>query len=95
MFNYATKSDLKYVTGVDKSKFPKKVSLASLKSEVDELDVDKLNIFTFDLINLSDVVKSHVVKKTEKLITKVSTIGVIDTSKLVRKNRLPYKNETN
>ena len=40
--NYATKTDLKNATGVDISKFAKKVDLASLKSEVDELDIDKL-----------------------------------------------------
>ena len=35
--NYATKANLKNATGVDK-----KVDLANLKSEVDELDFDKL-----------------------------------------------------
>ena len=34
--NYATKVDLKNATGVDTSKFAKKVDLASLKSEVDK-----------------------------------------------------------
>ena len=40
--NYATKVDLKNATGVDRSKFAKTVDLASLKSEVDKLDIDKL-----------------------------------------------------
>ena len=40
--NYATKADLKNATGVDTSKFAKNVDLASLKSEVDKLDIDKL-----------------------------------------------------
>ena len=40
--NYATKSDFKNATDVDTSKFPKKVDLAGLKSNVDELDIDKL-----------------------------------------------------
>ena len=40
--NYTTKADLKKTTGVDTSKFSKKVNLASLKSEVDKLDTDKL-----------------------------------------------------
>ena len=38
MSNYATKADLKNVTGVDTSKFAKKIDLASLKSEVDKLE---------------------------------------------------------
>ena len=45
--DYATKLDLKKVTGVDKSKCAKKVDLASLKSNVDTLDIDKLkNVLT-------------------------------------------------
>ena len=42
MSNYATKADLKYATGIDASFFAKKVDLASLKSNVDKLDIDKL-----------------------------------------------------
>ena len=38
--NYATKADLKNVTGVDTSKFSKKVDLAVLKSNVDKLRND-------------------------------------------------------
>ena len=40
--NYVTKADLKNATGVDASKFAKKVDLANLKSKVDKLDIDKL-----------------------------------------------------
>ena len=36
-------------TGVDASKFAKKVDLASLKSEVDKLDIDKLEKVPTDL----------------------------------------------
>ena len=39
--NYAVKSDLKNSTGVDTLKFSKKVDLASLKSNVNKLDIDK------------------------------------------------------
>ena len=39
--NYATKVDFKNATGVDTSKFAKKVDLASLKSNVDKLDIDQ------------------------------------------------------
>ena len=42
MANYATKSDLKNATGANISKFIKEVDLASLKSEIDDLDIDKL-----------------------------------------------------
>ena len=40
--NYATETDLKNATGVDTSKFAKKVDLANLKSDVDKLDIDKV-----------------------------------------------------
>ena len=40
--NYATKAYLKNEIGVDTLTFAKKVDLASLKSEVDKLDIDKL-----------------------------------------------------
>ena len=40
--NYATNADLKNATGADTSKFVKKVDLASLKSNVGKLEIDKL-----------------------------------------------------
>ena len=40
--SYATKTDLKDVTHVDISNFALKTNLASLKTEVDKLDIDKL-----------------------------------------------------
>ena len=61
--NYTTKTDLKYVLHVDTSTFALKTSLASLKTEVDKLDVDKLVPVPVDLCKLSDVVKNDVVKK--------------------------------
>ena len=41
MSEYAT-SRLKNATGVDASKFAKKLYLACLKSEVDKVDIDKI-----------------------------------------------------
>ena len=61
--NYATKTDLKNVTHVDTSSFALKTNLASLKTEVDKLDVDKLAPVPVDFSKLSDVVKNDVVKK--------------------------------
>ena len=42
MSNYATKADLKNVTGIDTSSFAKNSDLANLKSDVDKLNIDKL-----------------------------------------------------
>ena len=74
--NYATKTDLKEETGIDTSSFALKSNLASLKAEVDKLDIDKLLPIPVDLSKLSDVVKNDVIKKTvyNKLVTKVNSI---------------------
>ena len=55
--NYGTKTDLKNVSHVDVSSFALKSNLASLKTEVDKLDIDKLTPVPHDLANLSNVVK--------------------------------------
>ena len=63
--SYATKTDLKNVTHVDVSSFASKTNLASLKTKVDKLDIDKLAPVYNDLAKLSNVVKNDVVKKPE------------------------------
>ena len=63
--SYVTKTDLKNVTHVDVSSFASKTNLASLKTEVDKIDVSKLKIVPVDLAKLSNVVKNDVVKKTK------------------------------
>ena len=63
MSNYATKNDLKNVTHVDTSSFTLKTNLASLKTEVDKLGIDKLVPIPVDLRKLSDVVKNDLLKK--------------------------------
>ena len=50
--NYATKTDLKSVPHVDVSSFALKSNLASLKTEVDKLDIDKLVPVPVDLSKL-------------------------------------------
>ena len=84
--NYATKTDLKNVTHVDTSGFALKTNLASLKPEVDKLDIDKLAPVPDDLSKLSDVVKNDAVKKTvyDKLVAKVNNI---DTSDFLLKSK--------
>ena len=59
--NYATKADIKNISHVDTSSFTLKTNFASLKTEVDKLDIEKLA--PVDLSKLSDVVKNNVAKK--------------------------------
>ena len=84
--NYATKTDIKNVSHVDTSSFALRTNLASLKTEVDKLGIDKLVPVPVDLSKLSDVVKNDVVKKTvyDKLVAKVNNI---DTSEFVLKTK--------
>ena len=84
--NYATKADLKNVTLVDTSSFTLKTNLATLKREVDKLDIGKLVPVPTDLSKLSNAVKNDVVKKDvyDKLVAKVNNI---DTSDFVLKTK--------
>ena len=43
--NYATIADMKNATGVGLSDFVEKTDLDNLKSDVDELDIDKLKMY--------------------------------------------------
>ena len=83
--NYATKTDIKNISHVDTSSFALKTNLASLKTEVDNLDINKLVPVPTHLSKLSNAVKNDVVKKTvyDKL---VATVNSIETSGFVLKN---------
>ena len=61
-----------------------KTDLANLKTEVDQLDIEKLVPVPVDFSKLSDVVKNDVVKKTvyDQLVAKVNHI---DTRNFVLK----------
>ena len=82
--SYVTRTDLKNVTFIDFSDFALKINLASLKNEVEKIDIDKLAPVPIDLSKLSDVVKNDVVKNIayEKLVGKINNI---DTSHFVLK----------
>ena len=58
-----SKIDIKNSSHVDTSSFALKSNLASLKAEVEKLDIDKLVPVPADLSKLRDVVKNDVVKK--------------------------------
>ena len=80
--NYATNRDSKKATGVDTSKLAEKSDLASLKTEIDKLDVDELNTVLVGLSKLSNAVNHKVVQKTvyDKLVIELKNI---DTSGFV------------
>ena len=72
--NYGTEADLKNATGLDTSKFARKVDLASLESNVDKLDIDKLK----NVLSNSNNLKSNV----DKLVVDKLVPVPVDLSKL-------------
>ena len=56
-------------------------------SDVDKLDIGKLQATPFDLSKLSNLVRNYVVKKTEhnELVKKVNNINTADTNYIVKK----------
>ena len=61
--NYATQTDIKNISHIDTSSFALKPNLASLKTKVDTLDINKLLPVPVNLSKLNDAVKNDVVKK--------------------------------
>ena len=84
--DYETKTDLKNVTHVDTSIFALKTSLASLKTEVDKIGINKLAPVPVDLSKLGYVAKNDLVKKAayDPLAAKVNNI---DTSAFLLKTK--------
>ena len=85
--NYA-----KNTTGVGTSKSAKKVDLASLKTNIDKLDIGKLETAPVDLSKLSNVIKNDVVKKAE-YNAKIKSIEdkILDITNLATKTTLNAK----
>ena len=61
--NYAIKIDINNISHVHTSILALKTNLASLKTEFDKLDIEKLVPVPVGLSKLSDVVKNDLVKK--------------------------------
>ena len=72
--NYSKNTDLKNVTGADTSSFATKVDLPNLKSNVEKLDIDKLQIVPTNL--------SHLKGKVDKLDVDKLVPVPVDLSKL-------------
>ena len=82
--SYATKADIKNISHVDTSSFALKTDLASLKTEVDKLDIDKLKSILNNLNNLKN--------KVDKLVS--VSVDLIKLSNVVE-NKVVKKTEYN
>ena len=100
--NYATKDDVKNITHVDVSSYATKTNLASLKTEVDKIDTDKLKTVPADLAKLSNVVKktdyntkltsieaqiAGLAKNTVDNLADITKLKAIDTNSFVLKTK--------
>ena len=90
MSSYATKADLKNVTGADISDFAKKTDLANLKSDVGKLDVDKLKNVSSGLSNFKSKVDQLDIGKLETTLVDLSKLS--DAVKMNLLKRLNIKN---
>ena len=86
--NYATKAGLKNATGVDTSKFAKKIDLVNLKSNVDKcrLDIDKLKNVLISLSNLKSKVDKLDVDKLVPVPVDLSKLSDVVKNDVVKKD---------
>ena len=83
--NYATKAVLKTATGVDTSKFAKKVDLANLKSNTDKLDIYKLKNVLNKLNNLKSKLDNLDVDKLVPVPVDLSKLSNVVKNDVVKK----------
>ena len=86
MFNYATKSDLKNAKGIDTSDFAKKADLAFLKSDIDELDINKLKNVPSDWSSLKSKIDKLDIGKLETTQIDFSKLSDIVKNDVVENN---------
>ena len=86
LLSYVAKSDLKKVTGFDTSSFNKKADLASLKSDVDELDTDKFKNVPFSLNSLKDKIDKLDVDKLKPVPTDFKRFSDVVDTEVVKKD---------
>ena len=84
--NYATKADFKNATGMDTSKFAKRIDLASLKSNVNKLDIDKLKNVPTNLSNLKIKVDKFDVDELVSVPIDLSKLSDVVKNDVVKKH---------
>ena len=84
--NNATKADLKNATGVDTSKYPKKVDFASFKSNVDKSDIDEQKNISSDLSSFKSKVDKFDIGKLETTPVDLSKLSNVVKNDVVKKD---------
>ena len=85
MSNYTTKSDLKNTRSVDISDFAKKTDLASFKSDIDKLNVDKLNNVQSSLDSLKNKVYKLDVDKLKPVFVDLKQLSDVVDNDVLKK----------
>ena len=83
--NYTTKTDFENATGIDRSSFAKEIDLASLKSDVGKLDIDKLKNVPSGLSSLKTKVDKLDVDKLVPVPVDLSKVSDIVKNDVVKK----------
>ena len=86
MKNYATKEELKNITHVDTSSFALKTNLASLKIEVDKLDIPKLKAVPIDLADLTKEVQEDFTFNSLKTKVDINETDNDNLESIINKN---------
>ena len=84
--NYRRKANLKNAADFDTSSFVKKTEIASLKSNVDKLDVDKLKNVPIDLSNFKSKVEKFDIGKLKTTLVVLSKLSNIVKNDVVKKD---------
>ena len=85
MSNYTTKSDLKNTISVDISDFAKNTDLASLKSDIDKLNVDKLNNIQSGLDSLKNKVYKLDVDRLKPVLVDLKQLSDVVDNDVLKK----------
>ena len=88
--NYATKADVKNARCVDTSKFAKRVDLASLKSNIEKLDIDKLKNGSTNLSNFESKVDKLDADKLVSVPVDLSNLSDVVKNDVVKKDVLKH-----
>ena len=89
--NYATKDDIKNITHVDTSNFALKTIVANLKTEVDELDIDKLKCLPNNLSNLKTKLDKLDIDKLVPVPTDLGKLSNAVNNNVVKKTEYDAK----
>ena len=83
--NYATEADIRHISDVDTSSFALKSNLASWKTDVDKLNIDKLKTVPTNLCNLKSKVDKLDIDKLAPVPVNLSNLSNVVKNEVVKK----------